>query len=152
VFRQDRRRRPVVDADVLEERCVAGRLWMVVDHQVDPIDQAWVDGLACALPELPDEKRAGFIKAGLSSYDASVLVAEKEATAYRRPGAVGLLDDDDEEIGALPLDDDEDFEDDEWEEVDDEDEDWEDDDDEDDDDDDWEDDEEEAEEGGKDWE
>jgi aspartyl-tRNA(Asn)/glutamyl-tRNA(Gln) amidotransferase subunit B len=45
-------------------------------------DQAWVDELARDLPELPDEKRARFIRAGLSAYDASVLVAEKEATDY----------------------------------------------------------------------
>jgi aspartyl-tRNA(Asn)/glutamyl-tRNA(Gln) amidotransferase subunit B len=45
-------------------------------------DQAWVDELASALPELPDEKRVRFIRAGLSPYNASVLVAEKEATDY----------------------------------------------------------------------
>jgi len=38
--------------------------------------------------------------------DLERILAEREATAYRRPAAVGLLDDDDEEIGALPLDDD----------------------------------------------
>ena len=39
--------------------------------------QSYVDGLAKGLPELPDAKRARFIKDGLSPYDATVLVAEK---------------------------------------------------------------------------
>ena len=39
--------------------------------------QSYVDGLAKGLPELPDAKRARFMKDGLSPYDASVLVAEK---------------------------------------------------------------------------
>jgi len=46
------------------------------------LDQAWVDGIKATLPELPDEKRARFIKAGLSAYDASVLVAEREIADY----------------------------------------------------------------------
>ncbi len=42
-------------------------------------DQAFVDGLAAGLPELPDAKRARFVQAyGLSPYDATVLVADKE--------------------------------------------------------------------------
>jgi aspartyl-tRNA(Asn)/glutamyl-tRNA(Gln) amidotransferase subunit B len=45
-------------------------------------DQAWVDGIARSLPELPDAKKARFMEAGLSAYDASVLVAEKEAADY----------------------------------------------------------------------
>jgi aspartyl-tRNA(Asn)/glutamyl-tRNA(Gln) amidotransferase subunit B len=45
--------------------------------------QAYVDGLAAKLPELPDAKRARFIKEfGLSPYDASVLVAERENADY----------------------------------------------------------------------
>ena len=43
------------------------------------LDQAWVDEIEKTLPELPDEKKARLIKAGLSPYDASVLVAEKES-------------------------------------------------------------------------
>jgi aspartyl-tRNA(Asn)/glutamyl-tRNA(Gln) amidotransferase subunit B len=44
---------------------------------------AYVAALAEDLPELPDEKRTRFMaEFGLSAYDASVLVAEKEMAAY----------------------------------------------------------------------
>ncbi len=46
------------------------------------LDQAWVDEIASSLPELPDEKKNRFMDMGLSSYDALVLVAEKEAADY----------------------------------------------------------------------
>ena len=46
------------------------------------IEQSWVDEIARSLPELPDEKKARFMKAGLSAYDAGVLVAEKETADY----------------------------------------------------------------------
>ncbi|MDC0736956.1 Asp-tRNA(Asn)/Glu-tRNA(Gln) amidotransferase subunit GatB [Cognatishimia sp. SS12] len=47
------------------------------------IEQAWVDDIAAALPELPDEKKARFVNDfGLSEYDASVLTAEAENAAY----------------------------------------------------------------------
>ncbi|MEA2824680.1 MAG: aspartyl-tRNA(Asn)/glutamyl-tRNA(Gln) amidotransferase subunit [Alphaproteobacteria bacterium] len=45
-------------------------------------EQTWVDELAKALPELPDEKKLRFMQAGLSAYDAAVLVGEKEAADY----------------------------------------------------------------------
>jgi len=46
------------------------------------LEQSYVDKLARGLPELPDEKKARLIAAGLSAYDASVLVAEKETADY----------------------------------------------------------------------
>jgi aspartyl-tRNA(Asn)/glutamyl-tRNA(Gln) amidotransferase subunit B len=46
------------------------------------IEQDWIDAIERSLPELPDEKKARFMKAGLSSYDAGVLVAEKESADY----------------------------------------------------------------------
>ncbi|MDJ0994586.1 MAG: Asp-tRNA(Asn)/Glu-tRNA(Gln) amidotransferase subunit GatB [Dinoroseobacter sp.] len=47
------------------------------------IDQSWVDDIAGALPELPDQKKARFIADfGLSDYDASVLTAETDNAAY----------------------------------------------------------------------
>ncbi len=46
------------------------------------LEQAWVDAIAASLPELPDEKRARLIAKGLSAYDATVLVAEKESADY----------------------------------------------------------------------
>lgn len=47
------------------------------------IEQAWVDDIAKAMPELPDEKKARFVKdLGLSEYDAGVLTAEVENADY----------------------------------------------------------------------
>lgn len=53
-------------------------------------DQAFVDALMENLPELPDEKRSRFIdELGLTPYDASVLVAEKETADYFEKVAEG---------------------------------------------------------------
>ena len=47
------------------------------------IEQAWVDEIEASLPELPDAKKARFVKDfGLSEYDASVLTAEVANAAY----------------------------------------------------------------------
>ncbi|MBK8771602.1 MAG: Asp-tRNA(Asn)/Glu-tRNA(Gln) amidotransferase subunit GatB [Rhizobiales bacterium] len=47
------------------------------------LDQAWVDGIAASLPELPDEKKARFVKDyGLSAYDATVLISERASADY----------------------------------------------------------------------
>ncbi|MGI3165929.1 Asp-tRNA(Asn)/Glu-tRNA(Gln) amidotransferase subunit GatB [Pseudooceanicola sp. 200-1SW] len=47
------------------------------------IEQGWVDDIAASLPELPDEKKARFVKDfGLSEYDASVLTAEVVNAEY----------------------------------------------------------------------
>ena len=46
-------------------------------------DEAFVDALAADLPELPDAKRARFIADyGLSAYDSSILVAERETADF----------------------------------------------------------------------
>jgi aspartyl-tRNA(Asn)/glutamyl-tRNA(Gln) amidotransferase subunit B len=54
------------------------------------LSQAYVDKLAKSLPELPDEKRQRFITDyGLSAYDASVLVAERENADFFETVAKG---------------------------------------------------------------
>ena len=46
------------------------------------LEQGFVDNIKSTLPELPDAKKKRFIALGLSSYDAGVLVAEKERAAF----------------------------------------------------------------------
>ncbi len=53
-------------------------------------DQAFVDAIAATLPELPDEKKARFMGQGLSAYDASVLVAERELADYYEELSTGV--------------------------------------------------------------
>ncbi|HHW32794.1 MAG TPA: Asp-tRNA(Asn)/Glu-tRNA(Gln) amidotransferase subunit GatB [Paracoccus solventivorans] len=54
------------------------------------IEQAWVDGIAAAMPELPDAKKARFVRElGLSEYDAGVLTAEVENADYFEAVAQG---------------------------------------------------------------
>ncbi len=54
------------------------------------IEQDWVDDIAQALPELPDDKKARFINSfGLSDYDASVLTADVESASYFEAVAEG---------------------------------------------------------------
>ncbi len=54
------------------------------------IEQSYVDALAADLPELPDAKKARFIKDfGLSDYDASVLTADTEDAAFFEAAAQG---------------------------------------------------------------
>ncbi|MFT4962103.1 MAG: aspartyl-tRNA(Asn)/glutamyl-tRNA(Gln) amidotransferase subunit B [Paracoccaceae bacterium] len=54
------------------------------------IEQAWVDDIAATLPELPDAKKARFIKEfKLSDYDASVLTADVDSANYFEAVAQG---------------------------------------------------------------
>jgi len=46
------------------------------------ITQEYVDEIRRTLPELPDQKKERYMAMGLSAYDASVIVAEKETTDY----------------------------------------------------------------------
>ncbi|RCL00089.1 MAG: aspartyl-tRNA(Asn)/glutamyl-tRNA(Gln) amidotransferase subunit B [Candidatus Tokpelaia sp. JSC189] len=53
-------------------------------------NQSFVDDLAAELPELPDDKKNRLIaKAGLTAYDASILVIEKEIADYFETVAKG---------------------------------------------------------------
>jgi aspartyl-tRNA(Asn)/glutamyl-tRNA(Gln) amidotransferase subunit B len=55
--------------------------------------EAWVTELKANLPELPDQKKARFIAAfGLSPYDASVLVSERESAEFYETVLTGLAD------------------------------------------------------------
>ncbi|MEM9733999.1 MAG: Asp-tRNA(Asn)/Glu-tRNA(Gln) amidotransferase subunit GatB [Pseudomonadota bacterium] len=52
-------------------------------------DDAFIDEIRAELPELPDAKRARFMEAGLSEYDASILVSEQAISAYYEQVAEG---------------------------------------------------------------
>jgi len=62
------------------------------DPDLLPLDfaQSWVDEIKETLPELPDEKKHRFMNDfGLSAYDASVLIAERERANYYETVAEG---------------------------------------------------------------
>jgi aspartyl-tRNA(Asn)/glutamyl-tRNA(Gln) amidotransferase subunit B len=46
------------------------------------IDPAWVEQIKATMPELPDAKRDRLMAAGLSRYDASVIVADRNVADY----------------------------------------------------------------------
>ncbi|HEY2835153.1 MAG TPA: Asp-tRNA(Asn)/Glu-tRNA(Gln) amidotransferase subunit GatB [Rhizomicrobium sp.] len=54
------------------------------------LNAAWVAEIEKSLPELPDEKKARFMAMGLSAYDASVLVAERDLADYYEELAKGV--------------------------------------------------------------
>ncbi len=54
------------------------------------LDAGWVAEIEKSLPELPDEKKARFMGMGLSAYDASVLVAERDLADYYEELAKGV--------------------------------------------------------------
>jgi aspartyl-tRNA(Asn)/glutamyl-tRNA(Gln) amidotransferase subunit B len=53
------------------------------------IDPAQIEAIRAAMPELPDARRARYMALGLSRYDASVLVSEKETALYFEAVAQG---------------------------------------------------------------
>ena len=54
------------------------------------LEQGWIDGLRAGLPELPDAKKARFMRDhGLGAYDAGVLVAERDTAAFYETVASG---------------------------------------------------------------
>jgi aspartyl-tRNA(Asn)/glutamyl-tRNA(Gln) amidotransferase subunit B len=54
------------------------------------LQQAWVDGIAAGLPELPDAKKARFVlDYGMTEYDAGVLTAEVASADYYEAVAHG---------------------------------------------------------------
>ena len=54
------------------------------------LDPAWVENIKVSLPELPDEKKARFVKDfGLPVYDAGVLVADRDTAAFYETVAEG---------------------------------------------------------------
>src|SRR6056297_276506 len=57
------------------------------------IEQDWVDAIAASLPELPDEKKARFVREfGLSEYDADVLTADTANAGYFEEVVAGCGD------------------------------------------------------------
>ena len=55
------------------------------------LEDGWIEEIAASLPELPDDKKARFMRDyGLSAYDAGVLVGERELADYYEELARGI--------------------------------------------------------------
>jgi aspartyl-tRNA(Asn)/glutamyl-tRNA(Gln) amidotransferase subunit B len=54
------------------------------------IEQGWVDAIAASLPELPDDKKARFVRDyGVTEYDAGVLIADRASADWFETAAKG---------------------------------------------------------------
>ncbi len=54
------------------------------------VDQSWIDGIRAALPELPAARRERYVAAGITPYDAAVIVADSGMTgAFEAISAAG---------------------------------------------------------------
>ena len=53
------------------------------------ISEQWIENIRAAMPELPAAKRAAFIEAGLSPYQASQLVASRETASFSAAAFAG---------------------------------------------------------------
>src|SRR5262245_66335875 len=54
------------------------------------LSEEWIESIALSLPELPDEKKARFIREySISAYDAGVLTAERETASFFEAVAKG---------------------------------------------------------------
>ena len=57
------------------------------------LEEDWIAEIATSLPELPDEKKARFVREyGISAYDAGVLIAERELADYYEELALSAPD------------------------------------------------------------
>jgi aspartyl-tRNA(Asn)/glutamyl-tRNA(Gln) amidotransferase subunit B len=55
------------------------------------LEETWIEQIAASLPELPDDKKARFMRDyGISAYDAGVLVGERELADYYEDLAKGI--------------------------------------------------------------
>src|SRR3984957_18354626 len=55
------------------------------------LENTWIEQIAATLPELPDDKKARFMREfGISAYDAGVLVGERELADYYEKLAAGI--------------------------------------------------------------
>ncbi|MBI1774549.1 MAG: Asp-tRNA(Asn)/Glu-tRNA(Gln) amidotransferase subunit GatB [Proteobacteria bacterium] len=65
------------------------------------LDRGWIEAMRRSLPELPDEKKARFVRQyGLTDYAASVLVAEREQADYYEQNNRPIL----KAVGGMSLD------------------------------------------------
>ena len=85
----DQETRLLTQRKILLDLCVLKKMLMTIDtfqiqiYYLLNLDKGLIDKLKKELPELPDQKKERFIKEhNLSSYEANILVSEKEISDY----------------------------------------------------------------------
>ncbi len=65
-----------------KEEAADYRYFQDPDLPILHIDQSWIDGIQKNMPELPDQKIARWRDQGLSEYEATILIEDKELGVY----------------------------------------------------------------------